>query len=147
MKRIFVVISSLMFIMCLVGCNPNKISSINRIKEVTSLNFPTDAEIIFNIEDNVFIHGRLAQYSVIKLNDDSKEFLSTNYFNNKLPKNFKENFYSQIDKCYTIKREDIKSNYFPNFEEDNFYLYLENDDVYLIYDNYNEYLIVFITAQ
>ena len=60
MKKIFAVFISLMFIICLARCNIYRISSGDIIKEITSLNFPSNAEIIFEIKDNVFIHGRFA---------------------------------------------------------------------------------------
>ena len=84
---------------------------------------------------------------MIKFDDGSEESMTMNDFNINLPENFRENFCSQIDSCYSITKEDIKSEYFPNFENNNSYLYLEKEDIYLIYDNYNDYLIVFITAQ
>lgn len=148
MKRIIIVFMSLMFIMCLAGCNTYKNSSIiNRIKETTDLNFPSDIEIIFEITDKCFMHGRLAQYYVLKFHTGTEDFLIMNHFNTELSENFREKFDNQIDECYSITREDIKSEYFPDFENDNLYLYLAEKDVYLIYDSDNEYLIVFITAQ
>ena len=67
MKKVIVCFITLMFIICLTGCNMYRISSINTVKEITSLNFPSDVKIIYEIKDNVFMHGRLAQYYVIKL--------------------------------------------------------------------------------
>lgn len=147
MKRLFVFFMSLMLIVCLGGCNSSKNSVINRIKELSNLELPSDIDVIFDIKDNVFMHGRLAQYYVLKFNKYPEEFLIKYNFSTKLLQNFKDQFLNEIDNCYSIKKEDIKSEYLPNFENNNLYLYLEEKDIYLIYDINKEFLIVFITAQ
>lgn len=147
MKRLFVYFMSLLLIVALGGCNNSKNSVINRIKELSNLEFPSDADVIFDIKDNVFMHGRLAQYTVMKFKEYPEDFLIKYDFSITLSQNFKNKFLNDIDKCYSIKKEDIKSEYLPNFENNNLYLYLEEKDISLIYDINKEFLIVFITAQ
>lgn len=102
--------------------------------------------MIFNISDNVFMHGRLARYSVFLFNEYQLEFLTDNNFSTELPENFENRFEDEIDKCYTITRDDIKKEYMPDFKEDNQYLYLEEIAVFFIYNNKTNKLIVFIIA-
>lgn len=147
MKRLLMFFMILILLISLSGCNSSKNSSINRIKEISNLDIPSDVEVIFDIADNVFMHGRLAQYTVLKFNEYPEEFLIKYDFSTKLLQNFEDKFLNEIDKCYSITKDDIKSEYLPNFENDNLYLYLEEKDIYLIYDNNKEFLIIFITAQ
>ena len=123
-----------------------KTSVINEINEKTGVTIPSNSEMIFNISDNVFMHGRLARYSVFLFNEYQLEFLTDNNFSTELPENFENRFEDEIDKCYTITRDDIKKEYMPDFKEDNQYLYLEEIAVFFIYNNKTNKLIVFIIA-
>lgn len=146
MKRIIKLGLILTFFACLESCKPSKTSVINEINEKTGVTIPSNSEMIFNISDNVFMHGRLARYSVFLFNEYQLEFLTDNNFSTELPENFENRFEDEIDKCYTITRDDIKKEYMPDFKEDNQYLYLEEIAVFFIYNNKTNKLIVFIIA-
>lgn len=146
MKRIIKLGLILTFFACLASCKPSKTSVINEINEKTGVTIPSNSEMIFNISDNVFMHGRLARYSVFLFNEYQLEFLTDNNFSTELPENFENRFEDEIDKCYTITRDDIKKEYMPDFKEDNQYLYLEEIAVFFIYNNKTNKLIVFIIA-
>lgn len=146
MKKIINLGLMLIILACLTSCKPSKTSVINETNEKTGVTIPSNSEMIFNISDNVFMHGRLARYSVFSFNEYQLEFLTDNKFSTELPENFENKFEDEIDKCYTIIIDDIKEEYMPDFKGDNQYLYLEEIAVFFIYNSKTNNLIVFITA-
>lgn len=125
-----------------IGSWPNSKETISAVEKDSGLKIPSDGKVVFTISDNVFMHGRLGQYTAISFNDKPEEFLSSNNFSSELPSDLQKQFLEGFESCYTIKREDVMDKFYPDFEGEDYYLYLENKSVFFVYDGDRKLLMV-----
>ena len=90
-----------------IGSWPNSKETISAVEKDSGLKIPSDGKVVFTISDNVFMHGRLGQYTAISFNDKPEEFLSSNNFSSELPSDFQKQFLEGFESCYTINVKNI----------------------------------------
>ena len=116
----------------LCGCSNNTFGYKQRIKELIDIDIPDEFEIEYNFIDNIFMHGRLPQYTVFSTSYTPEDFLINNNFQSGINQTYEQNLLYDLDnEFYTINYDDIPVEYRPNFSEE--YMYLVKEEVYYIY--------------
>ena len=116
----------------LCGCSNNTFGPKQRIKELIDIDIPEEFEIEYNFIDNIFMHGRLPQYTVFSTSHTPEDFLINNNFQSGINQTYEQNLLYDLDnEFYTINYDDIPVEYRPNFSEE--YMYLVKEEVYYIY--------------
>ena len=116
----------------LCGCSNNTFGYKQRIKELIDIDIPDEFEIEYNFIDNIFMHGRLPQYTVFSTSYTPEDFLINNNFQSGINQTYEQNLLYDLDnEFYTINYDDIPIEYRPNFSEE--YMYLVKEEVYYIY--------------
>ena len=116
----------------LCGCSNNTFGYKQRIKELIDIDIPDEFEIEYNFIDNIFMHGRLPQYTVFSTSYTPEDFLINNNFQSGINQTYEQNLLYDLDnEFYTINYDDIPVEYKPNFSEE--YMYLVKEEVYYIY--------------
>ena len=128
--KILLIIFIISTLLC--GCSNNTFDPKQRIKELIDIDIPEEFEIEYNFIDNIFMHGRLPQYTVFSTSHTPEDFLINNNFQSGINQTYEQNLLYDLDnEFYTINYDDIPIEYRPNFSEE--YMYLVKEEVYYIY--------------
>lgn len=130
-KIIGILIAMLLFSsILLVGCNDDDKFARDRIMELTEVEIPEEALLVYHHFDNVFVNGRRAQYTVFEFAESPTDFLKEF--------DFQEGRSSENERSFllgfgflTIKAEDIPEKYTINFERQHLWICTQN--VYFFY--------------
>ena len=131
-RKILIILIILSFSMFLCNCSYSTISPKQRIKELFDIDIPLEFEIEYNFVDNVFMHGRLPQYTVFSSRNKPENFLIDNNFQSGTNQTYEQNLLYDLDnEFYTIKFDDIPVEYRPDFNEE--YMFLVKEELYYMY--------------
>ena len=116
----------------LCGCSNNTFGPKQRIKELIDIDIPEEFEIEYNFIDNIFMHGRLPQYTVFSSILMPEDFLINNDFQSGTNQIYEQNLLYDLDnEFYTINLDDIPVEYRPDFSEE--YMFLVKEELYYHY--------------
>ena len=131
-SKIKFIVIFFIFSIFLCSCSYSKVYPKQRIKELIDIDIPEEFEIEYNFIDDVFMHGRLPQYTVFCASNMPEDFLIDNNFQSGTNQTYEQNLLYDLDnEFYTINYDDIPVEYRPNFSEE--YMYLVKEEVYYIY--------------
>lgn len=75
-----------------IGSWPNSKETISAVEKDSGLKIPSDGKVVFTISDNVFMHGRLGQYTAIRSMINRKNFFLQIIFQVNYQVIFRNNF-------------------------------------------------------
>ena len=120
--KLLLIIFTISTLLC--SCSNDTFSPKQRIKELTDIDIPEEFEIEYNFIDDVFMHGRLPQYTVFSSSLIPEDFLKNNNFQSGINQTYEQNLLYKLDnEFYTINFDDIPFEYRPDFNEELYYIY------------------------
>lgn len=132
----------------LTGCENAGLTARNRISELTGIDVPENAEMVFNgkEKDNFFpVPGRRAQYTIFEFLEMPTEFLTINKITNAPKTSFETQFTQTLESHIEVGMFDLPETYYPNWESE--YQWLDTGlRIYFVYFNEAQLLNIFITA-
>ena len=123
------------------GCKNKETEASEWIKELTEVEVPSEAKILYHSIDKSFHNGRHSQYSVFEFKEEPIDFLSINNFNEGND-TVNEEYFEGYIKTLHIRYEDVPVEYHVNFNLD--YLWIREKNAYFFYYPNDFMLIVFI---
>jgi hypothetical protein len=85
-------IISLFLITSAAGCSTTEVDARQRISSLTGVDVPNESTMVYNYYPNVFLHGRLPQYTVFSFAEYPGAFLNKNNFSKARDESFEKDF-------------------------------------------------------
>ena len=149
MKKIMIVLFSILSFAIFIGCSNNEIKTkqvIDIVKEKTNINIPLDAILMEKYETPLFIHGTLPHYYIFCFDQEPKEFLFDNTFQDIKNDEIEQIIINKLKMSNKKHKLKIPEDSLIKFDELYLFIYRE-DDYCLIYYPNDYKLIVYIMPQ
>ncbi len=148
LRKIILIVNLICIVVILNGCSNFETGPQNRINELTNINIPTFAKVVFNDkeQDHFFpVPGRRSQYTVFLFEEAPITFLSENSFHEERNESFEQEFDLILKSHIEAEHFVVPNEYQPDWKDEILWLKIK-PKIYLIYSLNSNLLIVFIAA-
>lgn len=144
MKKLFFGLSSILCLGLICGCATIEANARQQIVELTTIEVPTSAQMLFHHFEITSSNGRehSSQYTVFEFSEKPIAFLNDNNFLEEKSPDFEEKFVQGVENLESLEVEDIPGKYQANLNNEYFWLAIA--DVYFAFFVAEDLLIVLV---